>query len=202
MAEKILKRSLAIFDFDGTITKGDSFIDFLRYTVGPARFYFGCLCLTPYFLLYLFKIIPNWKAKEIAVTHFFKGHSVDKFQKSAMDYVDHGLPLIVKRSALEKINWHRQQGHSLVVVSASPENYLKIWCRHNDLALIATKLEEKDGKITGKLSTANCYGKEKVRRLKENYRLENFEFVYAYGDSEADKALLEIAQEFHFKSFK
>ena len=37
--------------------------------------------------------------------------------------------------------------------------------------LISTELEVKDGKLTGKFSTPNCNGKEKVRRIKEKYNL-------------------------------
>ena len=192
---------LAIFDFDGTITTKDSFIEFIYYAVGPARFLLGFTYLAPVLILYFLKVLPNWKAKEISLTYFFNNWPVDQFQKIADDYSKNKISSIVKKSALEKIQWHKAQGHTVVVVSASPENYLSSWCQTYDIALIATRLESKDGKLTGKLATANCYGQEKIKRLKERYRLEDFEFIYAYGDSTGDKALKDIAQEFHFRTF-
>ncbi len=193
---------LAIFDFDGTITTRDSLIEFIYYAVGPLRFFFGFAYLAPILMLYLFKIVPNWKAKEISLTLFFKGWPVNNFQQIANDYSQDKLPLIVKKSALKKISWHKTQGHKIVVVSASLEDYLHNWCENLTIDLIATQLEVKDSRLTGKLATPNCYGKEKIKRLKEKYRLEDFEFIYAYGDSVGDKELKEIADEFHFRQFE
>ena len=193
---------LAIFDFDGTITTKDSLIEFIHYAVGPLCFFVGFTYLAPVLILYLLKILPNWKAKEITLTYFFKGWSADKFQKIANDYSQKKLPFIVKKSALEKITWHQAQGDKIIVVSASLENYLSTWCQTYHMELMATQLEIENGQLTGKLNTPNCYGKEKIKRLKEKYRWEDFEFIYAYGDSEGDKALKEISQEFHFRTFK
>ena len=47
----------------------------------------------------------------------------------------------------------------------------------------------------------NCFGPEKVRRVKEKYELENYEKIYAYGDSRGDKELLEFADYSDFKPF-
>ena len=193
---------LAIFDFDGTITTKDSLIEFIHYAVGPLCFFVGFTYLAPVLILYLLKILPNWKAKEITLTYFFKGWSADKFQKIANDYSQKKLPFIVKKSALEKITWHQAQGDKIIVISASLENYLSPWCQTYHMELMATQLEIENGQLTGKLNTPNCYGKEKIKRLKEKYRWEDFEFIYAYGDSEGDKALKEISQEFHFRTFK
>lgn len=64
---------------------------------------------------------------------------------------------------------------------------------------IATKLEQKDGKLTGKFNGNNCYGTEKVLRIKEKYNLKEFEKIYAYGDSKGDREMLALAHEGYFK---
>lgn len=62
--------------------------------------------------------------------------------------------------------------------------------------MISTKLEIRDGFITGKLSTKNCYGIENVNRMKENYDLNKFDYIFAYRDSSGDnKEMLSIENE-------
>jgi HAD superfamily phosphoserine phosphatase-like hydrolase len=89
-----------------------------------------------------------------------------------------------------------------VVVSASVECWLGPWCDKNGLDLIGTQLEIKDNRVTGKLLSKNCYGKEKVNRIRERYDLNSFDFIYAYGDSRGDDEMLELAQEKYYKPFR
>ena len=80
---------------------------------------------------------------------------------------------------MKKIIWHQEQGHKVVVVSASMECWLKKWCEKYSIDLIATRLEIQDGKLTGKFATKNCYGPEKANRIKEVYDLSQFDYIYA-----------------------
>jgi phosphatidylglycerophosphatase C len=50
-------------------------------------------------------------------------------------------------------------------------------------------------------ASRNCYGEEKVRRIKTSYNLDEFDHIYAYGDSEGDKAMLDLAHERYYKHF-
>lgn len=52
-----------------------------------------------------------------------------------------------------------------------------------------------EGKLTGRFSSPNCYGAQKVDRLLEVYPQGNISYLYAYGDSQGDKELLEFADE-------
>lgn len=74
----------------------------------------------------------------------------------------------LRKEAIKKINFHKKCGHTIVVISASMESWLKKWCDQQSVDLIATKLEIKNSKLTGKFLTKNCHGKEKVLRLKKN----------------------------------
>jgi phosphatidylglycerophosphatase C len=62
------------------------------------------------------------------------------------------------------------------------------------LELICSKLEVLDGVLTGRYDGAQCVREEKPRRVRERYAVENFDTVYAYGDTPEDFALLEIAE--------
>ena len=193
---------LAIFDFDGTITTDDSLLKFIRFVVGDRRFLLGLVVLSPMLVLYKLKLIPNYKAKQYMLSWFFKGMSKDAFLKVANEYSLVHIDKILRPKAIEKINWHKNQGHKVVVVSASIECWLRPWCEKNGLELIATKLEIKDDIVTGKLLSKNCYGVEKVNRIKEIYNLKDFEYIYSYGDSSGDKQMLELAHEKFYKPFR
>ena len=97
--------------------------------------------------------------------------------------------------------WHKQQGHKVVVVSASIESWLKPWCEKHNLDIIATKIEIKDGTVTGKFLTKNCHAKEKYDRVKEAYNIGDYAYIYAYGDTCGDRELLELADESFYKPF-
>lgn len=193
---------LAIFDFDGTVTTRDSFTDFIFYSRGLLRTFLGILAVSPALILYVLKVMPNWKAKQKVFAHFYKGWKQERFEAAALRYAQKRLSAIVRPAALERLHWHQGKGHRIVIVSASFENYLKPWCGRYGFDLLATRLEVKDGVLTGRFASKNCYGEEKVKRLKEAYRLEDFELIYAYGDSAGDHALAEIADEFHYRPFR
>jgi phosphatidylglycerophosphatase C len=60
-------------------------------------------------------------------------------------------------------------------------------------------LEVKGGRITGRFLTKNCSGREKVRRIKEQYDLALFDRIYAYGDNPADRPMLGLAHERYYR---
>ena len=153
-------------------------------------------------IVYKLKLIPNYKAKQWMLSYFFKGMNEQQFYKVAEEYSLNHIDTIVRPEAMEKIAWHKDQGHKVVVVSASIECWLKPWCVQNDLDIIATKLEIKNGLVTGKFLTKNCYGIEKANRVRETYNLNDYEYIYAYGDSRGDKELLELADETFYKPFR
>ena len=153
-------------------------------------------------LAYKFKWTPNDISKEKLITHFFKGWEADQFQQLAERYSLERIDKITSKKAIAKIRWHQQQGHTVVVVTASMDSWLKAWCAKNDLELLATTLEVKDNRLTGKFAAKNCHGIEKARRVREAYDLSRYDHIYAYGDSQGDKELLELADEAFYKPFR
>lgn len=192
---------VAFFDFDGTITTKDSLVAFIQYAVGKPAYYMGLLKLSPMLTAYTFILIPNYVAKGNLIAHFFKSWDSVHFQKIADKFSIEKIDKIIRPKAMEKIKWHQQQGHKVVIVSASMECWLKKWCEKHNIDLVATRLEIQDGKLTGKFATKNCYGIEKVNRIKEQYNLSEYSVIYAYGDSPGDKEMLSIANHQYYKSF-
>ena len=195
-------KKLALFDFDGTITTKDSLVDFIQFAVGKATYYKGLAKLSIMLTQYTLRIIPNHTAKEKLIGHFFQGWNTSDFKKIANKYGLSKIDKIIRPKALEKIDWHKQQGHKIIIVSASMKCWLQSWCDKNKIELISTQLEIKDKKITGKFATKNCYGIEKVNRIKELYTLDDYDYIYAYGDSSGDKELLALADKSVYKPFR
>jgi len=94
-------------------------------------------------------------------------------------------------------------GHDMLILSASMENWLMPFARYLEIDRVeGTQLEvSPDGRLTGKFLSKNCYGEEKVIRLRS--RLPNREefHLIAYGDSRGDKELLNYADEAFYRRF-
>lgn len=199
MAEKV--NSLALFDFDGTISKKDSFLEFIKFTNGKIHFWIGVILLSPYIFLYKLSIISNNRLKEYFLTFFWRNESLEKLTNKGNVFSECFIPKIVKEEANKRIRWHLEQGHLVIVVTASSDIWLSKWCEINNLGLLSTKLEVNQNKITGKIEGLNCHGREKVRRVIEKFDMNSFENIYAYGDDQSDSHMLELANHKYMNLF-
>lgn len=195
-------KKLVLFDFDGTITTSDTLIDFVRFYRGRKQYMRGLIKLAPILSLYALKLIPNWKAKQFFLATYFKGERIEDFNARCILFSTNMLPSLIRPGARQAIEAYRSTGATMAVVSASAENWVKPWCDENGLICLATNLEVKDGFITGNIKGRNCYGDEKVCRIKERFNLGDFDEVIAYGDSRGDKEMLQLAHQRFFKPFR
>ena len=196
------QKRIAFFDFDGTITEKDSLLEIIKYINGVPSFYLGFALLSPWLIAMKLKLISNSKTKERAFRYFFGGLTSEAFQIKCEQFAIEIIPTLVRKKALHEIRKHIEQGTEVVVVSASPENFVSPWCKANQLQCIATRLEIKGNKITGNIHGENCYGQEKVNRIKEGYDLSQYDNIYGYGDSNGDKEMLSISTLRFFKPFR
>ena len=157
--------------------------------------------LSPFLILLKLGVVPNWRAKEIVISYFFNGDTLDEFQEKADKFSQSKIPSMVRSNALNTLKQHQEKEHLVVIVSASAENWLGKWATDKNVDLIGTRLEVIDNKITGRLLGKNCYGPEKVTRLKQRYNLDEFDEIYAYGDSRGDRELMKIATHPFYKVF-
>jgi len=197
-----VKRKLVLFDFDGTITTKDTLLEFIKYYHGTGKWLTGFAANTPWLALMSLKMIPNWKAKEKVLEWFFAGENIERFNLLSEQFSLEVLPALIRPDALEAIQKHKADGATVVVISASAENWVEPWCRKNHIPCLATQLEVSDNKITGKIKGANCYGVEKEKRIKASYNVSEFDQVVAYGDSEGDLEMLALASQQFYKPFR
>jgi phosphatidylglycerophosphatase C len=193
--------SLALFDFDGTITRKDSWLEFIKFTHGKGRYYLGLWILSPMLVLYLTKLIKNEQAKIFMFRYFYGGWKYEKFKKAGEDFCEKIIPGMLRTTAIEKIKQHQQQGHRVILITASAREWVAPWCKKMNMEIISTEVEIIAQTVSGKLATPNCYGQEKVNRLKALLNPAHYNTIYAYGDSSGDTEMLALAQHPHYKYF-
>lgn len=195
-------RTFAFFDLDGTITRADTMLEFLAFAKGRARLYLFLARVFPAWCLAKLKVFPADAPKRALVRMVFAGQPTARWQQLAGRFCRERMPLLLRPGAMDCIGRHQEQGHEVVIVTASCALWVADWCSEHGLGLIATGLETVDGSYTGKLSTPNCKGAEKVRRIHADFGLLRDAHVYAYGDTPGDKPMLALAMEPHYKPFR
>lgn len=191
--------NLALFDFDGTITTREMFPDFIHFAVPPTRLAIGKVVLGPLVIGYKLGIVSGTVVRASVIGFGFRGISESQIKRSGKDFSNNVLPGVIRPEALEKIQWHKAQGDTVVVVSGALDVYLSHWCRQHNLELICSQLEVKDGALTGRYEGAQCVRKEKPRRVAERYNLSDYPVVYAYGDTREDLDMLSIASKKYYR---
>lgn len=186
-------KTIAFFDFDGTLITKDSMIDFARYAFGPLRFVWGVLYLLPHLILYRLNHYSRDQLARRFIRIFFSGQNLSLLEKKANAYVDRQIPRLIINEVYDAFCRHQKWNHDLVVVSASPFIWLKPWCQSHNCQLIATRLGVKNGILTGSVVGERSIGDEKVARIKENFSLSDYDVIYAYGNSYGDVPMLQMA---------
>lgn len=190
---------VAAFDFDGTLTTSDSLIAFIRFTHGRHRLLWGFLRLCPFLLMMRLGLYPNWKAKERVFSYFYQGTTHEQFIQWGRDFAYVAVTML-KAGAVKALQQHQAEGHTVCVVTASIDEWVRPVCERLGVdTVLATLIEvSPDGIVTGRFLSPNCYGAQKVARLLEAYPERPSYILYAYGDSTGDRDLLAFADKPYF----
>lgn len=190
------------FDFDGTLTNSDTLLKFIRFVRGDKFFLLCMLYYLPLLVLMKLGLYPNWKIKQKVFARCFGGMKLEDFNKWCVRFAGENMSLL-RPKALLKIDEVLKSGGKVVVVSASINNWVEPFFAGLDgIQVLGTMIEVRDGVVTGRFLTKNCYGEEKVRRLLKLYPDRQNYWLVAYGDSEGDFQLLDYANESHYKPFR
>jgi len=191
--------NLALFDFDGTITTHEMFRPFIEFAVSRRRRALGGALLAPLVAGYKAGWVSPNLMRAAAVRCGFAGVDEQEAFARGADFARDVLPSVLQGVAVERIQWHKQQGDRIAVVSGGLDVYLSHWCREHGLELLCSRLESRDGRLTGRYLGRQCVSAEKPRRVRESYRLDDYAVIYAYGDTREDWDLLSIAHRRYFQ---
>ena len=187
--------NLALFDFDGTITTVGTFPLFCRYVASRPRVIVGGLLISPWLIGYKAGLVSDRRICAILARPSFVGQRPERIDALGVEFARTVIPRTVNPQALDRIKWHKDRGDDVAVVSASLSAYLKPWCASVDVESICTELKVRNGRLTGGYLDGDCCAEDKVRRIRQRYDLANYARIYAYGDSDDDRAMLSLANE-------
>ncbi len=178
------------FDLDGTLTRRETLVYFLRMYLGERRAMALLLRASPMMLGYALGWRSNTEAKEFALQHSLKGCHLEDLEPVAELFAREILPNLLRTPVLARMREHQRLGHRLVLVTATLELYARPWALAQGFeAVLGTRLElDAEQKLTGRLAGANCWGPEKTRRLRADLGITQLR--YAYGNSRGDREML------------
>ena len=192
------KRTIAVFDFDGTITKRDTLAPFLAKFAGKTRVVIAGLRHAPSMLAAAIGFGDRDAAKEKFLITLIGGRLEGELISDGLDYA--ALVLSEKQFntlVIERLTWHIDEGHEVVVISASLDVYIQgIAASLGATQAFGTEIEVNGGVLTGRLLGGNVRAANKVQRLDKWLDGQDCE-IWAYGDSSGDDQLLERATRPH-----
>ena len=97
----------------------------------------------------------------------------------------HAYPL-----AIERLNWHLQQGHQVIIVTGALRWLARDLCRHLGIEFHHLLGSSDRAWFGGRVSHVFCYQENKVELLKSQGILATQQYRYGYSDSAADIPLL------------
>ncbi len=189
-----MKRCVAVFDFDGTLTRRDTLPQFIRFACGTWRMCAGFLLFSPLLVLMKLSLYPKWKAKERLFSFFFRGMEYGRFAELGRRFAD-VVDGFTRADVVSRLQRYVADGAKVYVVSASIDEWVRPWCERQGVSgVLSTKIEVgSNGLLTGRLLSKNCYGQEKVNQLMEVEPERNEYTLHAYGDSRGDKEMIDFA---------
>lgn len=184
--------NLALFDFDGTLCKKDSFTGFIFYALSKRHIVKQGLKILPWIQAYYLKIYPANAMRSKLYRTMFSKSDVNEIQLLAQEYSQHLITQLNPNLYQQLLN-HQKNNDHIVVVSASIDIYLSVICELLGVDLICTETEIAQGQYTGEYTSLDCSSEQKKLRILEQYNLEQYAHIYAYGNSEEDLAMLSLA---------
>lgn len=188
-----LARPVAAFDFDGTLTRSDTLVPFLRRVAGDWRCARGLAAA----------VVAGRRrgeagrdlAKRQLLASTLGGVPDARLRVAGEEYAAALLAGAMRDEVVDLLDAHRDRGDRVVVVSASLEHYLAPVCRELGVDdLICCRLGvDPSGRCTGRLLGVNPRGQAKADLLRQLLG-EDVTIGFAYGnDPAADGAMLGLA---------
>ena len=206
-----MSQPVVVFDLDGTLTKWDISVPFLRFAGGGWSTCLGLISAGAWAIPDLNRALGDerrgshgqvggvrgrWEGflHERVVTHTLRGRPRAEIEAAAEHFARTTLTKALRADAQTRLGVHANEGHRLVLASASLAICLEPLLEILGLdTVLGTRLEFHDGVATGRFAGLPCWGDEKLRRIREVMG-PGEEIFHAYGDSRGDHAVLGAAR--------
>ncbi|HEY7741174.1 MAG TPA: HAD-IB family hydrolase [Steroidobacteraceae bacterium] len=189
-------RRLAVFDLDGTVTRRDTFVPYLRGWLRrhpERRAWWPAVSAV---LRFLCTGRDRGRLKSDLLKGYLAGAARTEVESWSAEFAAALGDAELRPGALAAIARHRAAGDRLVLLSASVDLYVpRIAQRLGFDESICTGVAWRDDRLDGALTTANRRGEEKRRCIEELRAGHPGCRIAAYANSTSDLAHLAVAEE-------
>lgn len=191
-----------ITDLDGTLIKGDSLRLFLRFSSGSQwGFLLRSVLSIPILILWKLGLVKTESAKGRLIYNFVGSIENNDFEQLGMDFSQRVLIPRIREFIKEKIETANASGGLSLIVSASPEQWVKPIAESLNALAISTRLSFNSGRFEGKISGKNCKGVEKIHRIEQEVDISQFKEIWVFGNSQGDLPMMQIGTRTWYKRF-
>lgn len=190
-------KGYALFDFDGTLLRGDSIVRFLMYLKKRGLCGAGeVLRVGAWAVAYYARLTTAERAKQESL-RALKGRGAREVDGLARDFCRDVLLPALYPEGVEELRKRSEEGLEVLLVSASPSFYLEPLRETLPIReIIATRFYVEDDTFTGLIAGENCRGVEKPLRLAQYLAAKgdmvDYAASWAYGDSAGDEPMLAL----------
>lgn len=192
--------TVAAFDFDGTVTRGASTTPFLIAVRGLLPVAVALIRTLPGLVrAAVFSGAAADEYKERLFIMLLAGKSDEELSRRGRAFADNHLRIRLRPEVRRRMEWHKERGHLVVLVSASVEHYVGPAGEILGVdGVLATRLAvDAAGIVSGRFEGKNCRGAEKYARVVGWMRANGLAgaaqdqaVLWAYGNSRGDAWLL------------
>jgi len=183
---------LYLFDFDGTLYKKDSMIEYIKFLhKNILKYYFINFLFIPFFILKKINMISIQKYKKIFLKIHFFYYSKVYLNNTSRLFAKHCLKDLYSNVSSFVKNKHGDK----CIVTASLDVWMNEISNELSIELICTKSVFKNEKFYD--ISLNCNNNEKVNRIIEKFNLSKYENIFIYGNSSGDKEMYNLGKSYH-----
>nr|WP_294546093.1 HAD-IB family hydrolase [uncultured Rhodopila sp.] len=189
----------AVFDLDGTITRGDTYVAYLLHVLRhrPHRL-LRCGGLPLVALRFGVGLASNDEVKQRFLQAVAGGASLCQLERLTESFVDPCLRRMAKRAAIDRIAIHARQGDMLILATAGLDLYAAaLGARLGFHHVVATRTALDAHRLLAGLDGPNLRGTAKLAAVKKILAAAGVERLplVAYSDHHSDLPLLQYADE-------
>jgi HAD superfamily hydrolase (TIGR01490 family) len=195
--------TLAVFDFDGTLTSGHFWTGLAAHhrahRMKRLAVYTYLLGHLPLYLASKAKLVSqerNHRQWGQDIVTLLKGLTPAEVSRVYDWVMDHYFQSRLRPEILQKLKEHAAQGYQTMILSGVLVDFLEVVRAKLDIDYaVGTRPAIRDGRYTGRIVTPLCFGAQKARALADFIQSQNLTVdlkqSWAYADSIYDAPLLE-----------
>ncbi len=200
-AKGVYELRVAIFDFDGTLYKEETFPLMMHYLKNhrseSKRYRPFIASLLPYYFLYKIKLLPEEKMKKRSMQAY--AHSLHGLTKQEVNSFFNDLAKSMRTSfhpiVLSQLKKHQKNGDHTILISGAFEPLLTAAVADLKFdTIIGTPIPFNENYVDKKKKIDHIQNKRKTEKIKALFRKENVDWQNSttYSDSISDLPILQL----------